>query len=158
MRARSNNETREDIIGQIAVSKMYGDTFRDDLLQKLPDAFARARGKITFKFGNKKWFATREGEIIQVATDKKYSCNFDLKPGDVFVWGDHNWFCTCVGNVIVNMEKYMDNGKVIKFNYERSKGSMNFQHAKSHEPNHRNIGSNGNVSGLSVIHGCHLRQ
>ena len=44
MRARSNNETREDIIGQIAVSKMYGDTFRDDLLQKLPDAFARARG------------------------------------------------------------------------------------------------------------------
>ena len=52
----------------------------------------------------------------------------------------------CVGNVIVNMEKYIDNGKVITFNYERSKGSMNFQHAKSHEPNHRNIGSNGNGS------------
>lgn len=65
---------------------------------------------ISFKYGKKKWVANRRLEIIHnVPNDAQYSLHdINLKPGDIILWGEHNWYCTFGIEDIVSMEKYAE--------------------------------------------------
>ena len=95
---------RTDIVWQIKACKI-GKTLRmrDDLLDKMQVKI------VTFKFGNKKWIADhRTGLVKQIHDNGEYSLSCELRAGDVFVWGESNWFCTFGEEFIVDMEQYMD--------------------------------------------------
>lgn len=72
------------------------------------------RRTITFEYGNKKYKAFHESGIIkQITNDGKFTIQLQLNYGDVIIWGENNWFCTCkqdgiVNEDIVNMSLYVE--------------------------------------------------
>ena len=95
---------RCDVVWQIKACKI-GKTLRmrDDLLNRMQVK------KVTFSFGKKKWIADhRTGLVKQIHDNGEYALDLKLKSGDVFVWGESNWFCTFGEEFIVDMEDYMD--------------------------------------------------
>ena len=111
---------KKEITEQIRVCRANGLKMRDDLLQTMQQKL------VSFKYGGKKWLATHKtGLVIQVPDDGKYSMDPHLKAGDIFVWGESNWFCTFGDGIIVDMEIYSDIPNIIphrNWDYERIKG------------------------------------
>ena len=109
--------SKQDLLRQFNKRK----NVRWDLVDLMENSKARV---ITFKYGKKKWKATEpDGLISSTYNDNQYSmhgCN--LKPGDIILWGECNWYCTYGKREIVCMEKYLKNTMEQQqpFHYERT--------------------------------------
>ena len=79
---------------------------RWDLIDKMESCSSSV---ISFRFGKSKWIAKRkQGTIQQIYDNGEYSMTcLDLKPGDIILWGESNWYCTFGIEDIVCMENYL---------------------------------------------------
>ena len=120
-RKRKVNPWRlKDIAAQIKFCREKGLNVRDDVyaLMQIP--------VITFNYGNKKWFADhKSGLVMRLNDDGVYTVDLKLRAGDIFVWGESNWFCTFCQGLIIDMEPYGGDYKIVQesnWNYSRVKG------------------------------------
>ena len=123
------NHTKEDLLFQFDNKK----NVREDLI----DIMEQSKSKlITFKYGKKKWIASEDGLISQTYNDGQYSMHgFNLKPGDIILWGENNWYCTFGIEDIVCMEKYLKNviEEPISFHYERIKSVISMHQSNDQD-------------------------
>ena len=124
---QKNQHTKQELLLQFQKRKHV----RWDLVDVMETSKTKV---ITFKYGYKKWQATKDGLISSTRNDGQYSmhgCN--LKPGDIIMWGEFNWFCTFGSRQIVCMEKYLKDSIQVAspFHYERKRNIRSNQQSSS---------------------------
>ena len=113
--AKSYQLTEEDIKWQIGIGRENGFNNRWDLIDPMDKVKF-----VTFKYGNKKFIAnSRTQDIKETADNGEYSMDLRLRPGDVIMYGESNWFCTHGESRIVDMVALQQSGKQQPFHYER---------------------------------------
>ena len=112
---------KKEIRDQIAICRKKGHKVRWDLVDRMD-----RKKSMTFKYGGRKFLAIKKtGLIAEIFDNKEYSDALDLNPGDVFLYGETNWFCTFGVSQIVDMMALDDSVKKEKeWHYERVKGPI----------------------------------
>ena len=138
---KSKPLTDEEIKSQIKIGRENGFNNRWDLINPMDNVKF-----VTFKYGNRKFIANSASQDIkETQNNGEYSMDLRLKPGDVIMYGESNWFCTHGESRIVDMMAIEKAGKPqVPFHYERGQ----VQAPVYKQQLRGNLADNGNRRGI----------